>query len=619
MRLLSLLLFASVSHAIFLPAPRVCLTAARGAPPLACDCPSESDPNLLQTRLHQAVTQQDYDAAAFYRDRIAAVMGYGANQRRDWSSFGVPEWLCDRLARIGFQLPTSVQVHALQAMELEGRDAAICAATGSGKTLAYLVPALARLSAELVQDDMSSFLASFSDRNRRVRFNSLKVADDGRMPTDIPTPALLIVVPTRELGVQVSLLAFRLLGGGPNNPTLQPFSNPWKHKPGDKANMFSYKGPRNVRVAGLWDEQTLYAAAEQDLLKRVHVLVGTPEFLARGAVSGNLRLENVLEVIIDEADACESQASSSMAGLLRSFAEARGDLPPPQTVIAGASISVDLVRNAEDEGWLKRPLLVSEQSCLPVERDEQLPPPSEESPENSWIAQRVPAGHSHAYVLANANESLSVLCRLLRERFNQTVDEATTAPPRVVIFTKSADSAIEVANRLQGAMWSEISADSDAGLWGLSVLLPSAEEPLVSRVDDSDKLTVLESSLRVMEMFRSNQTSVLVTTAAATRGLDFPQVTTVLNLGIVGSDADYLHRAGRVGRIGQTKPGEVVSILQEAELAQLLALGRRLGFSPSERSVSPVQQLNLNTSKEEAIDALEDIFSLYDGTDEFEI
>lgn len=142
----------------------------------------------------------------------------------------------------------------------------------------------------------------------------------------------------------------------------------------------------------------------------------------------------------------------------------------------------------------RRPLLVSEQSCLPVERDEQLPPPSEESAgnssppplpprarplatqacaasisENSWIAQRVPAGHSHAYVLANANESLSVLCRLLRERFNQTVDEvrcewlrvnrnlpqhlsspqATTAPPRVVIFTKSADSAIEVANRLQ--------------------------------------------------------------------------------------------------------------------------------------------------------------------------
>ena len=40
----------------------------------------------------------------------------------------------------------------------------------------------------------------------------------------------------------------------------------------------------------------------------------------------------------------------------------------------------------------------------------------------------------------------------------------------------------------------------------------------------ANPITVLESSLRVMEMFRANQTSVLITTAAATRGLDFPQV-----------------------------------------------------------------------------------------------
>jgi hypothetical protein len=57
------------------------------------------------------------------------------------------------------------------------------------------------------------------------------------------------------------------------------------------------------------------------------------------------------------------------------------------------------------------------------------------------------------------------------------------------------------------------------------VLLPSSEEPIPSRLNKDDKtLSVLESSLRVMEMFRANQTSVLITTAAATRGLDFPQV-----------------------------------------------------------------------------------------------
>ena len=76
----------------------------------------------------------------------------------------------------------------------------------------------------------------------------------------------------------MSLLAYRLLGGGPSNPSLQPFSTPLGYGPGSKANMFSYAGPRHVRVAGLWDEQALYAAAYQDLLKRCHVLVGTPEY-----------------------------------------------------------------------------------------------------------------------------------------------------------------------------------------------------------------------------------------------------------------------------------------------------------------------------------------------------
>ena len=34
----------------------------------------------------------------------------------------------------------------------------------------------------------------------------------------------------------------------------------------------------------------------------------------------------------------------------------------------------------------------------------------------------------------------------------------------------------------------------------------TVETPLKPRVDDDNKLTVLESSLRVMEMFRANQT-----------------------------------------------------------------------------------------------------------------
>ena len=285
-----LLVSAMSARAFVVPGalPRAATVAqVRVAPPMACDdAPADdTDLNLLQTRLYRAVQCENYEEAATYRDRIAAAIG-SSGDCLDWRSFGVPEWLCDRLERMGFHMPTRVQVHALEAMNDRGRDAAICAATGSGKTLAYLVPALARLSGDLVQDSL--FDAVLAGRTRTQPRGELKVGEDGRLPTDMPTPALVVVVPTRELGVQVSLLAYRLLGGGVNNPTLQPYSNPWKHQPGNKANMFSYKGPRNVLVAGLWDEPMLTAAVDQDLLKRVHVLVGTPEYLARVAVRGKL-------------------------------------------------------------------------------------------------------------------------------------------------------------------------------------------------------------------------------------------------------------------------------------------------------------------------------------------
>ena len=81
---------------------------------------------------------------------------------------------------------------------------------------------------------------------------------------------------------------YRLLGGGNTNPTIKPYTHPSRFSPGGKSNMFSYKGPRHVKVAGIWDEQALYAAAYQDLLKGVHVIVGTPEYLSKIASPENL-------------------------------------------------------------------------------------------------------------------------------------------------------------------------------------------------------------------------------------------------------------------------------------------------------------------------------------------
>ncbi|KAJ1470326.1 hypothetical protein T484DRAFT_1641576, partial [Baffinella frigidus] len=94
------------------------------------------------------------------------------------------------------------------------------------------------------------------------------------------------------------------------------------------------------------------------------------------------------------------------------------------------------------------------------------------------------------------------------------------------------------------------------------------------------------------------QINVLVTTPLATRGLDFPAVTHVFNLGLVGSAADYLHRAGRAGRIGQVSYGwafELRYSYVEAKILIFLSIRCILGDirlwvgdpSTSSRPVSP--------------------------------
>jgi len=77
---------------------------------------------------------------------------------------------------------------------------------------------------------------------------------------------------------------------------------------------------------------------------------------------------------------------------------------------------------------------------------------------------------------------------------------------------------------------------------------------------------------------------VLIVGASSVRGLDLPMCDLVVSLSCAREPADYLHMAGRTGRMG--REGSVLTLLHPEELAQLDVL---TGFMPE--TLRDAQQL----------------------------
>lgn len=155
------------------------------------------------------------------------------------SSGLVPQWLLDSCTRLGFDSPTEVQKEALPVI-FKGNDVVLQAMTGSGKTLAYGLPVLSKIDAS------------------RAAIQAV------------------IVVPTRELGLQVAAVMKQLATGSPKRIMIMPL----------------VEGSKNRR-------QQLWATAEPP-----HIIVGNPRALQRLVDMGRLRLNSVSFVVLDEVDAC---------------------------------------------------------------------------------------------------------------------------------------------------------------------------------------------------------------------------------------------------------------------------------------------------------------------------
>ncbi len=152
-----------------------------------------------------------------------------------FSDFNLNKPLFNALNELGYQYPTSIQQKVFSVI-MSGRDVCGIAQTGTGKTFAYLLPCL-----------------------RQLTFSKTR------------TPQLLIIVPTRELVVQVVQSVKELT---------------------------TYMTLQAVGVYGGVNINTQRAEVE----KGSDILVATPGRLYDLALSGSLRLNAIKKLVIDEVD-----------------------------------------------------------------------------------------------------------------------------------------------------------------------------------------------------------------------------------------------------------------------------------------------------------------------------
>ena len=136
----------------------------------------------------------------------------------------------------------------------------------------------------------------------------------------------------------------------------------------------------------------------------------------------------------------------------------------------------------------------------------------------------------HQYCLVNGKEKLSVLTRLFE------VEAITSA----LIFVRTRVGTGVLVNELMGRGFPAEALNGD--------LAQQTREQVLNR-------------------FRRNQTTVLVATDMAARGLDIDDISHVFNYDLPEDPELYVHRVGRTGRAGKT--GIAISLLTAKQLWRL--------------------------------------------------
>lgn len=441
----------------------------------------------------------------------------------------IPTWLEDRCQECGWKHPTVIQQRAWKAIE-DGDDIVLQSQTGSGKTLSFLIPILASLEA-------------------RAAIQAV------------------IIVPTRELGLQVGRVAKRLTAK-------QPLTI-----------MNILQGSSNKRQrAWAWSEPP-------------QVVIGTPQELTDMVKYGGIRYNSVKYVVVDEVDACllnNGGALTTNAGPLHTLLSKH--LSP---TYESAEKNEDVIFS--DDKVTSRPLSYRRQTIFCSATIPQHRHFLRQCVQNQWTVNEpvyvcanpgdiLPPTLSHSYIVSASKEKkVGALRRFLKKRQSKL--------RKVLIFCEPNRPLVEmakiIAHDLSGLVWKTGYGEEEEKNASAIVTILRYEDSVADRMSamlgfqgtdggaiEGRRISVEEDSTSSednINVQKSEPVRILLSTDHAARGLDVQDITHVVQFDLPHEADTYVHRSGRAGRLGRS--GYVMSIITPDQEFVLERMTNKLGLN----------------------------------------
>ncbi|WP_323747746.1 DEAD/DEAH box helicase [Catenulispora rubra] len=375
-----------------------------------------------------------------------------------FTELGLPEELVKKLAENGVQTTFPIQAATIPDA-LAGRHVLGKARTGSGKTLAFGLAALANL------------------KGKRARKGK---------------PLALVLVPTRELAMQVS-------------DALQPYG-------------FAV----GADIASVYGGAPMYKQVFA-LRRGVEVLVATPGRLTDLIEQGECDLSEVEIAILDEADQMADMGFMPIVSELLSQTD-----PTGQRLLFSATLD-----GAVDE-------LVRQYMTDPVLHS--VTPDSDDSAQMDH----------HLLIVEPADKALVVA--EIAARHTPGDDDGR----RTILFARTKLGADRIAEKIR-----------EAGVSALALHGGMTQRARTKTLAD----------------FKDGRVPVLVATDVAARGIHVDGIDLVLHVDPAGDPKDYLHRAGRTARAGES--GTVVTLVLPKQRKSTVRLLESAGIDAELTKVTP--------------------------------